>query len=86
MLAEAAGVAIAGVAGIVEGGPPPAFPSAKAERMRLAADAGTPVSAGTTEIAVTVTVTYRIADRRCAVGRVAEHRAGEQLAAPRSTR
>lgn len=61
VLAEAAGVAIAGVADIVEGGPPPAFPRAKAERMMLAADASTPVSAGTTDITVTVTVTYRIA-------------------------
>ena len=61
VLAEAAGVAIAGVADIVEGGPPPAFPRAKAERMTLAADAATPVSAGTTDITVTVTVTYRIA-------------------------
>ena len=61
MLAEAAGVAITGVADIVEGGPPPAFPRAKAERMMLAADASTPVSAGTTDITVSVTVTYRIA-------------------------
>jgi hypothetical protein len=61
VLAEAAGVAIAGVADIVEGGPPPAFPRAKAERMMIAADASTPVSAGTTDITVTVTVTYRIA-------------------------
>ena len=61
VLAEAAGVAITGVSDIVEGGPPPAFPRAKAERMMLAADASTPVSAGTTDIAVSVTVTYRIA-------------------------
>ena len=61
VLAEAAGVTIAGVSDIVEGGPPPAFPRAKAERMMLAADASTPVSAGTTDITVTVTVTYRIA-------------------------
>ena len=60
VLAEAAGVKIAGVADIVEGGPPPSFPRAKAERMSLAADASTPVSAGTTDIEVTVTVTYRI--------------------------
>ena len=61
ILAEAAGVKIAGVIDIVEGGPPPAFPRAKAERMMLAADASTPVTAGTTDIAITVTITYRIA-------------------------
>ena len=61
ILAEAAGVTIAGVVDIVEGGPPPAFPRAKAERMLLAADASTPVTAGTADIEVTVTVTYRIA-------------------------
>jgi len=60
VLAEAAGVAIAGVGDIVEGGPPPSWPQPKAARM-LAADAGTPVEAGTTEISVTVTVTFRIA-------------------------
>jgi uncharacterized protein YggE len=54
-------VSIAGVVDIVEGGPPPAFPRAKAERMMLAADAATPVAAGTTDISVTVIVTYRIA-------------------------
>ena len=59
-LAEAAGVAISGVSDIVEGGPPPAWPQPKAARMALAADADTPVEAGTTEIAVTVTVTFRI--------------------------
>jgi uncharacterized protein len=61
ILAEAAGVAIAGVAGIVEGGPPPTWPQPKAQMLRAAADAGTPVEAGTTEISVTVTVTFRIA-------------------------
>ena len=60
VLAEAAGVAIAGVADIVEGGPPPTWPQAKAARM-LAVDAATPVEAGMTEISVTVTVTFRIA-------------------------
>jgi uncharacterized protein YggE len=60
VLAEAAGVAISGVADIVEGGPPPTWPQPKAARM-LASDAGTPVEAGTTEISVTVTVTFRIA-------------------------
>ena len=62
ILAEAAGVALAGVADIVEGGPPPTWPRPKAAQMlRAAADAGTPVEAGTTEISVTVTVTFRIA-------------------------
>ena len=60
VLAEAAGVTIAGVADIVEGGAPATCPQPKAARM-LAADAGTPVEAGTTEISVTVTVTFRIA-------------------------
>ena len=54
------GLRVAGVADIVEGGAPPAFPLAKAARMSLAADSGTPVAAGTTEIAVTVTVTFRV--------------------------
>ena len=56
----AAGVTIAGVADIVEAGPPPAWPMPKAARMALAADAATPVEAGTTEIAVSVTVSFRI--------------------------
>ena len=51
VLAAAAGVEIAGVIDIVEGGGPPApYPRGKADRMMLAADAGTPVQAGTTEI------------------------------------
>lgn len=61
VLAEAAGLAIVGVSDIVEGGsarPPIPFP--KAERMTLAAaDVATPVEAGSLEVAVTVTVTYR---------------------------
>jgi uncharacterized protein len=61
ILAEAAGVAIGGVVGIVEGGPPPTWPQPKAHMLRAAADSGTPVEAGTTEISVTVTVTFRIA-------------------------
>jgi uncharacterized protein YggE len=60
VLAEAAGVAIRGVVEIVEGGPPPTWPPAKASRMLASADAGTPVEAGTTDIIVSVTVTYRI--------------------------
>jgi uncharacterized protein YggE len=61
ILAEAAGVAIGGVVGIVEGGPPPTWPQPKAQMLRAAADTGTPVEAGTTEISVTVTVTFQIA-------------------------
>jgi uncharacterized protein YggE len=60
VLAAAAGVTIAGVSDIVEGGPPPVRPQPRAARMLMAADAGTPVEAGTTEIVVTVTVTFRI--------------------------
>ena len=59
-LAEAAGVTVQGVSDIVEGQQVrPPGPVAKAERMALAADAGTPVEAGTLEVAVTVSVTYR---------------------------
>ena len=61
VLADAAGVRIAGVSDIVEGGPPPSWPQPKAARAMLAADVATPVEAGTTEIAVTVTVTFRLA-------------------------
>ena len=62
VLAEAAGVTIGGVADMVEGGPPPSWPGPMAAKMlRATADAGTPVEAGTTEISVTVTVTFRIA-------------------------
>ena len=60
VLAEAAGVTVQGVSDIIEGQPMrPPGPVAKAERMALAADAGTPVEAGTLEVAVTVSVTYR---------------------------
>lgn len=59
-LADAAGVTIEGVADIVEGVPGPVpMPRSKAGRMALAADAATPIEAGTTEVAVTVTVTFR---------------------------
>lgn len=61
VLAKAAGVRMTGVGDIVEGSPPATYPRAKTERMLMAADAGTPVSSGTTEIAVTVTVTFRTA-------------------------
>jgi uncharacterized protein len=60
VLAEAAGLTIDGVVEIVEGPPSrPPIPFPKAERMALAADVATPVEAGTLEVAVTVTVTYR---------------------------
>jgi uncharacterized protein len=62
VLAEAAGVRLGGVSDIVEGGAPPAWPLPKMARTMMAAEAATPVEAGTTEIAVTVTVTFRIAE------------------------
>ncbi len=60
VLAEAADVELVTVTSIVEGGPPPTWPQPRAARMMVAADAGTPVEAGTTEIAVTVTMTFAI--------------------------
>jgi uncharacterized protein YggE len=60
VLAAAADLRVAGVVDIVEGGGPPSFPLAKAARMSLAADSGTPIAVGTAEIAVTVTVTFRV--------------------------
>ena len=62
VLAESAGVRLGGVSDIVEGGAPPAWPVPKMARTMMAAEAATPVEAGTTEIAVTVTVTFRIAE------------------------
>ncbi len=60
VLAEAAGLAIAGVSDIVEGGiASPPEPRYKAARMMVSEDASTPVEAGSLEIAVSVTVTYR---------------------------
>jgi len=60
VLAEAAGLAIVGVSDIVEGVmPSPPEPRYKAARMMVAEDASTPVEAGSLEIAVSVTVTYR---------------------------
>lgn len=60
VLAEAAGLAIIGVSDIVEGGiVSPPEPRYKAARMMVSEDA-TPVEAGSLEIAVTVTVTYRV--------------------------
>ena len=64
VLAASAALAIDGVAEVVEGIPGGApVPFGKAERMMAAADAATPVEAGTMEIAVTVTVTYRTRPR-----------------------
>jgi uncharacterized protein YggE len=60
VLAAAADIRIAGVSDIVEGGPPPAWPLPKAARLTMVAEAATPIEAGVTEIAVTVTVTFRI--------------------------
>ena len=60
VLAEAAGLAIVGVSDIVEGlvASPPE-PRYKPARMMVSEDASTPVEAGSLEIAVSVTVTYR---------------------------
>jgi uncharacterized protein YggE len=60
VLAEAAGISIGGVDEIVEGGPPPMWPRPQVARAMLAADAATPIETGSAEIAVTVTVTFRI--------------------------
>ncbi len=60
VLAEAAGLAITGVTDIVEGSPArPPMPFPKGERMMMAADTSTPVEAGSMEVAVSVTVSYR---------------------------
>lgn len=60
VLAEAAGLTIDGVTGIVEGAAvPPPGPRMKAERMMMAADVATPVEAGSQEVSVSVTVSYR---------------------------
>lgn len=59
----AAGVAITGVAAIVETGTPIPYPTPFAERLAFAAkDAATPIEPGTNEVTATVTVTYLIAD------------------------
>jgi hypothetical protein len=61
VLAESAGLSIVGVSDIVEGMPVrPPMPFPKAGRMALAAaEAATPVEAGSLEVEVSVTVTYR---------------------------
>lgn len=63
VLAEAAGLRITGVDHVVEGAAWEApIPRHKAERMMLAAaDTGTPVQAGSQEVAISVTVTFRVA-------------------------
>jgi uncharacterized protein YggE len=60
VLAEAAGLTIRGVRAVVEGGAvPPPGPRFKAARMAMAADSmPTPVEGGSSEVTVTVTVTY----------------------------
>ena len=58
-LAAAAGVAIAGVAAILEGGAGPIPDPRPFERMAMAAkDAGTPIEPGENEVTASVTVTY----------------------------
>lgn len=61
VLAEAAGVAIARVDAVVEGGDwSPGPPRPMAARLAMS-DAATPVEGGTVEVIVSVTVTYRMA-------------------------
>ena len=60
VLAEAAGLTITGVASVVEGGAShDPGPLMKAERMSMAADMATPLEAGSQEVSVSVTVSYR---------------------------
>jgi uncharacterized protein YggE len=60
VLAAAGGLEIVGVSDILEGQAlRPPMPFGKAERMTMAADVATPVEAGSLEVAVSVTVTYR---------------------------
>jgi len=61
VLAAAAGIEIGGVTDIVESGAPPTWPQPRMAKLAMAPDAGTPVESGSTEIAVTVTVSFRIA-------------------------
>lgn len=59
--AAAAGLAIAGVAAIVEAGAPIPYPTPLGERLAFAAtDAATPIEPGTNEVVATVTVAYLI--------------------------
>ena len=60
--ATAAGVAITGVAAIVEASTPIPYPMPFAERMAFAAkDAATPIEPGTNEVSAMVSVTYLLA-------------------------
>lgn len=60
VLAEAGGLTIVGVSAVAEGAAlPERGPQAKAERMLMSADMATPVSGGSLDIEVTVTVRYR---------------------------
>jgi uncharacterized protein YggE len=62
VLAEAAGLALDGVTDIVEGSavqPPTPFPKLARVAAFAAEDAATPVEAGSLEVAVSVTVTFR---------------------------
>ena len=64
VLAEAADLRIDGVTDIVEGTPvSPPMPLPKAQRLAVAGDGATPVEAGTLEISVTVSVTYRTSEQ-----------------------
>ena len=59
--AAAAGVAIGGVAAIVESGAPIPYPTPFGERMAFAAkDVATPIAPGTNEVVATVTVAFLI--------------------------
>ena len=61
VIAEAAGLSIVAVSSVVEDGAPgPPRPFEKAARMMAAADASTPVEAGSLEVSVRLTVTYRL--------------------------
>ena len=63
VLAEAAGLRITGVRAVEEGSDriPPGPRPLMAKAMFAESDAGTPVEAGSLEVAVTVSVTYRVA-------------------------
>ncbi len=62
VLAEAAGLRLVGVRDIIEGSAvPPPGPRMKAARMMVADAAPTPVEAGSLDVTVTVTVTFRVA-------------------------
>ena len=61
VLAAAADLTIVGVGDIVEGtAVPPPTPRSKERMMLAASDAATPIEAGTIEVSVSVTVSYRV--------------------------